>query len=70
MEVGAQFGGNLRKARREAGLTQDRLAAEVFLHRSGISAMERGQRVPRVDDVLRLAEGVGVEARDLLHGIM
>jgi transcriptional regulator with XRE-family HTH domain len=69
MEVAEQFGRNLHRARREAGITQDRLAAEVFMDRSGLSRMENGLRLPRLDHVVRLAEAVGVQVRDLLHGI-
>jgi transcriptional regulator with XRE-family HTH domain len=69
MEVARQFGRNLHSARRDAGLTQDRLAAEVYLDRAAVSRLENGHRIPRLDHILRLAEAVGVQVRDLLRGI-
>jgi transcriptional regulator with XRE-family HTH domain len=69
MEVAEQFGRNLSAVRREAGFTQDQLAAEVFLDRAALSRLEQGHRMPRLDHVVRLAEAIGVQVRDLLYGI-
>jgi transcriptional regulator with XRE-family HTH domain len=68
-EVAKQFGRNLYTARQQAGMTQDRLCAEAYMHRAAISMMENGQRLPRLDQIVRLAEAVGVQVRDLLYGI-
>lgn len=69
MEVAEKFGRNLAAVRREAGFTQDQLAAEVFLDRAAISRLEQGHRLPRLDLVVKLAEAIGVQVRDLLYGI-
>jgi len=69
MKLAEQFGRNLAAVRREAGFTQDRLAAEVFMDRAALSRLEQGHRLPRLDLVVRLAEAIGVQVRDLLHGI-
>ncbi|MGN6662602.1 MAG: helix-turn-helix domain-containing protein [Solirubrobacterales bacterium] len=69
MEAAKQFGRNLRRVRKEAGFTQDRLAAEAYMHRAAVSRMENGHQVPRLDHMVWLAAGVGVQVRDLLHGI-
>jgi len=69
MEAAKQFGRNLHAARRQAGMTQDRLAAEAFTHRAAVSRMENGHQLPRLDDMLWLAAGTGVQVRDLLQGI-
>jgi transcriptional regulator with XRE-family HTH domain len=69
MEAAKQFGRNLRTARRQAGLTQDRLAAEVYLHHSAISRIETGKYIPRLDHVIRLAAALELRVRDLLFGI-
>ncbi len=69
MEAAKQFGRNLSTLRREAGFTQDRLAAEVYMGRNLLSRLEGGHRVPRLDHMVLLAEVIGVQVRDLLYGI-
>jgi transcriptional regulator with XRE-family HTH domain len=69
MEAAEQFGRNLTALRREAGFTQDRLAAETYMGRTALPRLERGQRLPRLDHMILLAEVIGVQIRDLLYGI-
>jgi transcriptional regulator with XRE-family HTH domain len=69
MEAAKQFGHNLTALRREAGFTQDRLAAEVYMGRNLLSRLEQGQRVPRLDHMVLLARVIDVQVRDLLYGI-
>jgi transcriptional regulator with XRE-family HTH domain len=69
MNVAEQFGRNLCALRKEAGFTQDRLAAEVFMDRASVSRYEQGQCFPRLDHVVRLARAIDVQVRDLLYGI-
>ena len=69
MEVAEQFGRNLSALRREAGFTQDRLSAEVYMSRTALSLLERGHRLPRLDHMVLLANVIGVQVRDLLYGI-
>lgn len=67
--VAAQFGRNLAEARNWEGLTQKQLGARVSMTQRHIAGLEGGQRCPRLDSVVRLAEAVGVQVRDLLYGI-
>ncbi|MGN6664107.1 MAG: helix-turn-helix domain-containing protein [Solirubrobacterales bacterium] len=69
MNVAEKFGRNLAAVRREAGFTQDQLAAELFMTRAALSRLEQGHRLPRLDLVVRLAQAIGVQVRDLLYGI-
>jgi transcriptional regulator with XRE-family HTH domain len=69
MDVAERFGRNLAALRQEAGFSQDRLAAEVFMHRASLSRYEQGHIYPRLDHVVRLARAIDVQVRDLLHGI-
>jgi len=68
-DVGAQFGENLRRCRKDGGLSQEEAAFRAGLARTEISLLERGQRVPRVDTAAKLAEAIGVSAAELLEGI-
>lgn len=64
-----RFGRNLARARREAGLSQEELARRASLHRTEIGMLEHGQRVARIDTVVKLAGAMASEPGDLLEGI-
>jgi transcriptional regulator with XRE-family HTH domain len=68
-EVARRFGLNLLLVRREARISQGELAAQVFMDRAALSRIENGHRLPRLDHIVRLAEALGVQVRDLLNGI-
>jgi len=63
------FGHNLRRHRRRAGLTQVEVADIAELHRVAVGEMERGQRMPRADTILKVAAAVDVSACALLVGL-
>ena len=69
MGAAERFGRNLYALRKEAGFSQDRLAAEVFMDRASVSRYEQGHCFPRLDHVVRLARAIDVQVRDLLYGI-
>ncbi|MEH0650647.1 helix-turn-helix transcriptional regulator [Streptomyces scabiei] len=55
------FGDRLRTARREAGLTQEQLAARAGMDRSAVSELERGQRDVRLATLLRIESVLGAD---------
>jgi transcriptional regulator with XRE-family HTH domain len=62
------FGGNLRRLRERAGLSQEALATRAGgLHRTEISLLERGEREPRLSTVVLLAQALGVKVATLLR---
>lgn len=63
------LGANLKRARSEAGLPQEELGYRASLHRTEISGIERGLRVIRVDTLVKLAGGLGVQPGELMRGI-
>lgn len=69
MSIGARLGRNLFMARRRAGLSQEKLAARAGLHRTEISLLERGERIPRVDTLMKLAGALEAPATELLRGM-
>lgn len=64
-----RFGQSLRRRRRLADLSQRELAELTQLRHMDISAIERGQRVPRLDTILKLAAGVEATSCELLVGL-
>lgn len=70
MEVARRFGENLRRLRKEAGISQEELGFRCSLHRTEIGLLERGARVPRIDTLIKIAIGLGVRIDfALLDGI-
>jgi transcriptional regulator with XRE-family HTH domain len=68
--VREQLGSNLRRRRREAGLSQERLAELCDLHRTEIGLLERGERSPRLETLVTLARGLELSSPcELLDGI-
>ena len=68
-EIAERFGRNLRKARRRAGFSQEELSRLTSLHRTHIGYMEMGKRLPRADNLIKLASALAVAVDELLRGI-
>lgn len=67
--VARQFGENLRRARKEAGLSQEELGFRASLHRTEIGLLERGARVPRIDTVIKIASALQLPPKELVAGM-
>jgi transcriptional regulator with XRE-family HTH domain len=65
----ARFGENLERCRERAGLTQTELGYRASLHRTEISLLERGKRLPRIDTAVKLAGCLSVSLDELAAGI-
>lgn len=55
-----QFGRNLAYCRRKAKLPRKRLPVRASLHRTAVGQLERGERVARVDTLLKLAGALSI----------
>lgn len=69
VSIGKLFGKNLARQREAAGLSQEEVGVRAEVHRTEVSQLERAQRTPRIDTLVKLAGAVGVEPADLLDGI-
>lgn len=67
MEIREDFARNLRKFRRQKGLSQEALAHEAGVDRTYISALERCVYSASITMVEKLATVLGVEPVDLLQ---
>lgn len=67
--VSRRFARNLVLRRRRSDLSQIETAQRSGLHRTEISLLERGLRVPRLDTIVQVAAGVEVEPCELLTGM-
>jgi transcriptional regulator with XRE-family HTH domain len=64
-----RFGENVRLVRTRINISQETLALRADMHRTEISMLEAGSRMPRLDTFLKLAAGLEVEVPLLLEGI-
>ena len=61
------LGGTIRAYRKQAGLSQEKLAEKAELHPVYISAVERGAKNISVDTLIRIAKVLGIRVRDLVN---
>jgi transcriptional regulator with XRE-family HTH domain len=57
---------NLRRLRKELGISQEDLAEKCGLHRTYVGAIERNERNITLQTLEKLAESLGVSPQDLL----
>jgi transcriptional regulator with XRE-family HTH domain len=60
------LGAELRRARTDAGLTQEEAAFAAGLDRSYLSQLEHDRKSPTVDTLVRLCTALGIRASVLL----
>jgi transcriptional regulator with XRE-family HTH domain len=64
-----RFAINLRKARAEAGVSQEELGYLCDLHRTEVSLLERAGREPRLATIVKLAGALKTTPSALCDGI-
>lgn len=68
MNIREILAANLKRYRRERGVSQEELAHLAEIDRTYISSLERCQYAASIEVVDRLAKALGVQAADLLMG--
>ena len=63
------IGKNIRDLREAAGMTQEELAAVLFVTRQTVSNYERGTSRPDLDMLLQIANALHTDANTVLYGI-
>ena len=61
------LGETLRAKRKNAGLTQEKLAEKADLSAIFISRIERGRESPSVDSLVKIARALGLKVSDLVE---
>ena len=69
-QVAAIVGPRIRRIRREIDMSQEALAGIAEYHRTQMTRLEWGERLPHLDTVIKLAGGLGIPPCDLLDGIV
>jgi transcriptional regulator with XRE-family HTH domain len=65
-----RFAENLVNLRRAAGFSQEELAFRAAIHRTQVSLLESGKRLPRLETLIKLAGALEASPADLLDGIV
>lgn len=60
------FGLAVRDLRERAGLSQEELGYRSDLHRTYISMLERGERLPSITTISKVARALGMKASGLV----
>ena len=69
VDIATSFGKNLARCRKRAKLSQEELSVRASLHRTAVGQLERGERVARVDTLIKLAGSLGIPPGELLEGM-
>ncbi len=64
-----EFGRRVRVQRERLGLSQMALAEQVGLHSTYVSSVERGERNVSLENILRLADSLGIDPGVLVRGL-
>ena len=59
----------MKELRLKRGLSQEALAERAGLHRTYAASVERGERNVSLENICRIAGGLGVQPHELLDGI-
>jgi transcriptional regulator with XRE-family HTH domain len=61
------FGERLRNLRKQAGLTQEKLAEKADLHHNFIGEVERGNMDISLGSLVKIAKALGIQVRDIIQ---
>jgi XRE family transcriptional regulator, regulator of sulfur utilization len=63
------LGENIRARRKQAGISQEKLAEEADLHPVYVGNVERGEENISIDSLARIARALSVSVSDLVSGL-
>ena len=66
-QIQKHFGERVRELRKQKGFSQEALALACDLDRSYIGGVERGERNISLINIYKIAEALGIPAKDLLN---
>jgi transcriptional regulator with XRE-family HTH domain len=69
LDAGLAFGKVLRERRKQAGLTQEKLALEADVQRNYVSLIERGVHQPTINIIFKLAVALKCQPSALIADV-
>lgn len=68
-DIARIFGEVIRELRRNRGLSQEQFGFECELHRTYISLLERGKRIPSLTTIIQLAIALKVPPSEIVRRV-
>jgi transcriptional regulator with XRE-family HTH domain len=59
----------IKELRDQKGISQEELAHRAGLSRTGMGFLETGKRWPRLDTLMKVADGLNISVDELLKGL-
>jgi transcriptional regulator with XRE-family HTH domain len=59
----------IKELREQKGISQEELAHRAGLSRTGMGFLETGKRWPRLDTLMKVADGLNITLDELLKGL-
>jgi transcriptional regulator with XRE-family HTH domain len=59
----------IKELREQKGISQEELAHRAGLSRTGMGFLETGKRWPRLDTLMKVADGLNIPLNELLKGL-
>lgn len=69
MDIKKHFGEKVKTLRCKSGLSQEELAHRSGIHPTYLSGIERGKRNVALENIYRLAKGLGLSLTDLFRNL-
>lgn len=66
-KLSQDFGRHIRSIREKKGISQEKLGFDTGLDRTYVSGIERGVRNPSLNNIAKIAKGLGVPLIDLFR---
>ena len=66
VKVRTRFGERMKKARKNLGLSQEKLAFETGMDLTSINEIEKARRSPTLTTIHKIARALKISARDLI----
>ena len=63
--IHSKFGENIKRLRREHNMSQEELADKINVDRSYMGFIERGERNPSLEKIIRISKTLNVTIKDL-----
>ena len=64
-KIDIQFGARIAELRKQLNISQEELAERCGVHRTYIGSIERGEKSPTLNTIVKFAKGLNVELVDL-----
>ncbi len=69
MDIKSSFGNRVRELRNEIGISQEKFALKIDMDRTYFASVETGKRNISIENIYKIANGLGVSMEILFKGL-